>query len=82
MEPHYQRLAQLGADEPRLSAWGSGGKLYRFSCQAALGGNANFNRHFDAIAAEPQTAIEEVISKVEEWRKTQIETAQLGMTLR
>ncbi len=78
----YARLEQLGAHEPQLAAWGSGGQLYRFSCQASLAGMENLNRHFDAVATEPQAAVEAVVAKVEAWRSSQNETAQLGTTLR
>jgi hypothetical protein len=78
----YARLEQLGAHEPQLAAWGSGGQLYRFSCQASLAEIENLNRHFDAVAAGPQAAVEAVVAKVEAWRSAQNETAQLGTTLR
>jgi hypothetical protein len=82
MKSLYARLKQLGARRPQLSPWGSGGQLYRFSCQMSIAGVEDFNRHFDAIAAEPQVAVEEVIAKVEAWRNGQQETARLDTSLR
>ena len=67
----YSRLEQLGARGPQLAAWGNGGQMYRFSCQASPAGIENFNRHFDAIASDPQAAVEAVIAKVEAWRNAQ-----------
>ena len=78
----YSRLEQLGAHDPQLAAWGSSGQLHRFCCEATLAGAANFNRHFEAVAADPQQAVEEVVAKVEAWRAAQRETAQLGTALR
>ena len=78
----YSRLEQLGVVEPRLAAWGSGGRLHRFCCRATVGGDANFKRHFEAIAAEPRLAVQEVVGKVEAWRTAQQKSDQLGTVLR
>lgn len=69
------RLEKLGAAEPKLAAWGSGGHLYRFCCQAALTDAPACTRHFESVAAEPALAVEQVVAKVEAWR-----TAQRGDT--
>jgi hypothetical protein len=65
------RLEQLGAVDPQLAAWGSSGNLYRFCCRAALAGSPSYARHFEAVAAEPLAAVEQVVSKVETWRTEQ-----------
>jgi hypothetical protein len=65
------RLEQLGAVEPQLAAWGSSGNLYRFSCRAAIADSPRFARHFEAVAAQPLVAVEQVVSKVETWRTEQ-----------
>jgi hypothetical protein len=65
------RLEGLGAAEPQLAAWGSSGELYRFCCRATIGDSASFARHFESVAAEPLTAVEGVIAKLESWRTAQ-----------
>lgn len=76
--PLYSRLAELGAVEPRLAAWGSSGRLYRFACEASPAGAPGLHRQFEAIAAEPLSAVAEVVDKVAAWRMTQVESARLG----
>jgi hypothetical protein len=62
------RLAELGAEEPHLTKWGSSGQLYRFCCRASVDTAPTITRHFEAVAAEPLAAVENVIAKVEAWR--------------
>jgi hypothetical protein len=71
------RLERLGAIEPQLAAWGSGGKLYRFCCRAALAETPQYTRHFESVAAEPLTAVEQVVAKVEAWRVAQSTSTDL-----
>jgi hypothetical protein len=71
------RLDRLGAIDPQLAVWGSGGKLYRFCCRAALAGMPRYTRHFESVAAEPLVAVEQVVAKVEAWRTEQGATANL-----
>jgi hypothetical protein len=78
----YSRLEKLGVVEPRLAAWGSDGQLHRFCCRATVGGDSNFKRHFEAIAAEPRLAVQEVVAKVEAWRTAQQKSDRLGTALR
>lgn len=82
LKPLYARLEQLGARDQKLSAWGARGELSRFSCQASFAGIENFNRHFDAVAAEPRAAVEAVLAKVEAWQTSQSATAQAAAPLR
>jgi hypothetical protein len=65
------RLERLGAVDSQLATWGSGGKLYRFCCRAALADSPKHTRHFESVAAEPLTAVEQVVTKVEAWRLAQ-----------
>jgi hypothetical protein len=65
------RLERLGATDPQLAAWGSGGKLYRFCCRAALAETSQYTRHFESVAAAPLVAVEQVVAKVEAWRVAQ-----------
>jgi len=62
------RLERLGAVDPQLATWGSGGKLYRFCCGAALAETPQYTRHFESVAADPLVAVEQVVAKVEAWR--------------
>jgi hypothetical protein len=71
------RLERLGAIDPQLAAWGSGGKLYRFCCRAALADAPRYTRHFESVAAEPLVAVEQVVAKVEAWRVEQAASADL-----
>ncbi|MEX2308163.1 MAG: hypothetical protein WD738_11250 [Pirellulales bacterium] len=71
LSPLYSRLKELGASDPQLGPWGSSGEMYRFCCRAALADTPAFTRHFEAVAAEPVGAVEQVVAKVEAWRATQ-----------
>jgi hypothetical protein len=62
------RLEQLGGLEPELAAWGTSGKLYRFRCRATWSDSPKYSRHFEAVAAEPMAAVEQVVAKVQAWR--------------
>jgi hypothetical protein len=71
------RLIQIGAKEPKVTPWGSDGHLYRCSCRAALVDSPALTRHFESIAGEPASAVEQVVAKIEAWR-----TAQQSIALR
>lgn len=71
IEAALARLQQLGAGEHQLQPWGSGGRLYRFCCSAAWGGAPGYSRHFEAVAAEPLSAVEQVVDQVAAWRAAQ-----------
>jgi hypothetical protein len=62
------RLKELGGVEPALEPWGSSGMLFRFHCRAALAGNPQITRHFEAVAAEQLVAVENVVAKIQSWR--------------
>lgn len=68
LPPLYSRLEELGASDPQLRPWGSSGQMYRFCCRAALAGAPSVARHFEAVAAEPIAAVEQVVASVESWR--------------
>ena len=63
-----ERLHQLGATHFLLEPWGSRGQLFRFHCNAAIGGSANWNRYFEATDADPLRAMTRVLQEVEAWR--------------
>jgi hypothetical protein len=70
------RLEELGVSQPQLVPWGSGG-LYRCSCRAGLNESPILTRHFEAVAAEPSVAVEQVAAKIRAWRtQHQLQTAQ------
>jgi len=65
-----QRLRELGATYYLLETWGSSGDRYRFFCKMAIAGNADYNRNriFQATAADPLRAMQDVLGQVEQWR--------------
>jgi hypothetical protein len=71
------RLEKIGGTEPRLAAWGSSGQLYRFCCRATLNNASPITRHFEAVAAEPLVAVEDVVAKVEAWRAAEQDRGRL-----
>lgn len=75
------RLEALGAVNWRLESWGSQG-LYRFSCAVSLAGQSRSTRYFEAVAARPEMAIEQVVSEVEAFRAGQPITAARPQPLR
>ena len=68
-----ERLETLGGTEPKLTAWGTTGELYRFSCRAAIADSSTFARHFESVSTAPQAAVEDVVAKIEAWRTSQQE---------
>jgi hypothetical protein len=61
------RLAEIGAREGRLEPWGNEGRWYRFSCDAPWVDAPNYTRHFEAVAADPASAVEQVAAEIEAW---------------
>ena len=68
-----KRLEMLGGVEPKLTAWGTAGELYRFSCRATTANSPIFARHFEAVSREPRMAVENVVASVEAWRNSQLD---------
>jgi hypothetical protein len=64
-------LDELGVDERQLMPWGASGQMVRFCCRAPWGDSPQFGRHFEAVAAEPLTAVRQVVADVDAWRNTQ-----------
>lgn len=75
------RLEALGAVSWRLESWGSQG-LYRFSCAVSLAGQSRSTRYFEAVAARPELAIEQVVSEIEAFRAGQHTTASRPQPVR
>ena len=55
------------------------GELYRFCCRAKLADTPFHTRHFEAVAAEPVAAVEQVVAKVEAWRTAERTAADCKM---
>jgi hypothetical protein len=68
LEAALARLEQLGVGQHDLRPWGAGGQLSRFCCSATWGGAPGYNRHFEAVAAEPLSAVQQVVDQVAAWR--------------
>jgi hypothetical protein len=62
------RLRTLGATYYLLETWGNDQRLYRFYCEMAVAGDANFTRCFEATHSDPIGAMHTVLSQVEDWR--------------
>jgi hypothetical protein len=62
------RLRQLGATYYLLETWGNQRQFFRFYCQMAVGGSANYTRYFEATNANPLEAMADVLRQVEAWR--------------
>ena len=63
-----ERLRQLGRTYFLLETWGTQQELYRAYCKVAVGGNANYTRHFEATHSDPLQAMLQVLQQVEAWR--------------
>lgn len=68
IEAALAQLDELGAGQHQLQPWGTSGQLYRFCCSAAWGSGPDYSRHFEAVAAEPAAAVEQVVGQVAAWR--------------
>jgi hypothetical protein len=70
VEPLLAQLRQFGVIEYALERWGDGGKLYRFRCEMPLGASDQFTQQFEAVAADPQVSVEQVVAEVSLWQLT------------
>jgi hypothetical protein len=68
VEPLLARLRQFGAEEYVLEPWGEGGRLYRFHCEMPLGDTANLTQQFEAVAADPERTIAQVVAEIQTWQ--------------
>jgi hypothetical protein len=68
--PLLAKLQQIGGADAKVVEWGSSGELYRCSCRAKSDASP-LARHFEAVAAEPVAAVEQVVAKVEAWQSQQ-----------
>ena len=70
VEPLLVQLRQFGVIEYALERWGDGGKLYRFRCEMPLGASEEFTQQFEAVAADPQVSVAQVVAEVSQWQLT------------
>lgn len=68
MEPLLAELKKCGVAEYALEPWGSERRLYRFHCEMPIGGSDKVTEQFEAIAADPQASIAQVVADVASWR--------------
>jgi hypothetical protein len=66
-----ERLAQLGVRDQELLSWGSRGELMRFSCNMPWANSPAYSRHFEAVAATPVAAVEQVAAEIAAWQSGQ-----------
>lgn len=67
VEPWLTQLRQFGVAEYALERWGGDGKLYRFHCEMPVIGSS-LTQQFEAVAANPEASIEQVVTEVSRWR--------------
>lgn len=63
-----EQLTKLGVRDQELTQWGSRGELVRFSCNVPWVNSPAYSRHFEAVAATPLAAVEQVAAEIEAWR--------------
>jgi len=63
------RIEQLGAVRYRLETWGNQGELFRFWCEMPLVPGVGTVAFFEAIASQPEEAMENVVRQIETWLK-------------
>jgi hypothetical protein len=81
-EPELSVLRSLGAANYALEHWGDDGTMYRFRCELPLGEDINFTRHFEAVAAQPISAIQQVVGEVSAWQNARNDAGALSVQWR
>lgn len=61
-------LRRRGVTYSLLETWGAERLEYRFHCKAAVAGNTRYYRNFEAIDADPLTAMRLVLGQIESWQ--------------
>jgi hypothetical protein len=69
-----ERLADLGVRDQQVKPWGSGGALFRCTCEAPWTASPNYSRHFEAVATSAEAAVEQVTAQVVAWQNSQRRT--------
>jgi hypothetical protein len=70
--PLRAQLHEWGVAEYRLDLWGARQELYRFSCEMPLAPGSPATEQFEAVAADPQAAVEQVVAEVRRWKDSQL----------
>lgn len=65
----FARLQELGAQYYLLETFGNQPGQFRFHAKLALTPNSAYTRPFEATAADPLTAVDQVLHEVEAWRR-------------
>jgi hypothetical protein len=73
-------LRSRGVADYSMSQWGTSSGLYRFRCSAPSGTGGMFQRHFEAVSADPAEAARRVLADVEAWQASH--TGQAATQLR
>jgi len=63
-----RRLRELGAAYYALETWGTQGRLFRFHARMSVAGGTGGLRHFEAVDADPERAMTDVLGQVETWQ--------------
>lgn len=71
-------LHSLNVEHFKLESWGNDGELFRCDCQAPAAVDGGRVRHFEATAAEPATALAQVVADVRRWRSSQASRASVA----
>jgi hypothetical protein len=67
LEPLLAKLRELGVAAYALEPWGGDRKLFRFHCEMPLAGSDAITQQFEAIAADPQQSVAQVVADVTNW---------------
>lgn len=71
LEAASAQLVRFGVRDYQVEPWGNDGRWYRCSCDAPWANAPNYSRHFEAVAQDATTAVEQVAAAVGEWHQTQ-----------
>lgn len=64
----FDELKKRGVSRCSLDPWGDNGEFYRCYCEAPLGGDSVFTRHFESVSTDPAEAAQDVLRQVSEWQ--------------
>jgi hypothetical protein len=76
LETAQSRLNGFGVRDGHLEPWGSEGRWFRYSCEAPWVDAPNFSRHFEAVAADPASAVEQVAAEIDAWRTARLPSGE------
>lgn len=75
VEPLLAKLKELGVASYALEPWGGQRRLYRFHCEMPLAGNDQVTEQFEAISADAQQAVTQVVADVAQWHASRMVAA-------